>query len=62
MARVPKGAGFSAYQRAVQEAAAEYRGVGRPVASNPPGGGLVKLGILGLAVYWVAKRFGGQTS
>lgn len=47
--RVPAGSPFSAFERAMREASAEYHG--RPVASNPGAGGLVKLAIIAGAVW-----------
>ncbi len=47
--RVPAGAPFSAFKRAMRAASAEYRG--RPTASNPSGGGLLKLGLIAGAVW-----------
>ena len=49
---VPAGSGFAAYKVAMRKASAEYHG-GRPVESNPAGHiDLVKLGIIGAAVWF----------
>lgn len=56
---VPKGSSFDAYQRAVREASEEYRGRRNPaVASNPTGGGLLRIAVIGAAALWLMNRFG----
>ncbi len=50
--KVPAGAPFSAFQKAMREASDEYRG--RPVRSNP-GGGLLKIILIGGVAYYLLK-------
>ncbi len=51
--KVPAGSSFTAHEKAMKAASAEYHG--KPVASNPSGGGLVKLALIAGAV-WLGLR------